>query len=225
MSALIAMEHDPEAVDTQRKRDVGVEDLVAYYFALVVKRLEDEAKPFFDVDTKSFLRRVVFAIVPSRRRDRDVLSKPDFYGPLLLAFAVASVQRFNAGYSLGGALVMSFTSLVLGSLLLSLALRYNAVRELQEGPAAAAPTSIAGMDKAVSIVGYSFSGPLLLVLCQGHVPSTLLLVLFLLIEGAAALSLGGVAFRAMGSARPLLCAAIAAAHAAWVAALLWAAIL
>jgi len=223
MSALVATEHDPEAVDTQRKRDVGVEDLVAYYFALVVKRLEDEARPFFDVDTKSFLRRVVFAIVPSPRRDRDVLSKPDFYGPLLLAFAIASVQRFNAGYSLGGALVVSFTSLVLGSLLLALALRYNAVRELQEGQAAA-PASIAGMDKAVSIVGYSYSGPLLLVLCQGHVPSTLLLVLFLLVEGAAALSLGGVAFRAMGSARPLLCAAIAAAHAAWVAALLWAAI-
>jgi hypothetical protein len=177
------------------KSSLGAEDLLANFASALFARLVAELGPYFSrLDSKTFVKRVVHSIVPrasSRDKPSPLLAQPDLYGPLVLCFSLSSALHFalqspskGQGY-LGTALLVCFGTLVGGALALNVLLQYHVVRERQTHHDST--SSFSGLDRAVTVVGYSFSGPVLIVLMDGR------LVNVLFVPAALALVLGSAA--------------------------------
>jgi hypothetical protein len=160
---------------------MGIEDLVSQAFHTQVDSIVAQSKPYFsELDTKTFLRRFAYAIIPrSLDKSPDLVHKPDLYGPLVLTFALSAAVHFQGQHrraSLGIALFCCFVSLLAASGMLL-------------------ASKSAKFDQALCMVGYSFSGPLLVVIVDKKVPWMLFVVLGGALELGSAFALAFAVFK------------------------------
>ena len=197
--------------------ELGLEDIIARLFHHIVEIMERDMKSYFDhLDTRSFFRRLVRAIIPSPRYD-DLLTKPDLYGPLVLTFTLSSCLHFAFKKAdpapldrhLGTSLLLCFGSLVIGALLLDVAWQYSAAMAKQT------PAKY-GLDRAFSVVGYSFLGPSIVILFYGRITPFLYIPIALMFAFGSAMSFGTAAFKASQSQSHALGAACALLHLIWL---------
>jgi len=87
----------------------------------------DRLKPYFDVEPKDVIKRLIFSMLP--RRSSELMEKPELYGPLVLLFTLVltlhtgmklQVLHIDEGTLLGSAFAVCFTFWIMFSLLLNL---------------------------------------------------------------------------------------------------------
>jgi len=218
--------HDPEsalalppaAPSSAKDHDaqVGLEDIVVNLLSYYVERLVAESKPYFDIDTKTFLRRITYAVIPRHpNKSSDLIVKPDFYGPLIIALSLSSALHFSAAKpsSLGFALFFTFSSLLGAALVLNVAMQYHIIRERQTNSLSG---SLSGLDRSIAMVGYSFMGPLLVVLLSHRIPWILFVIIRAFIELGSAVSLGILVLKSTSNKRPWTSLVVACVHIFWL---------
>lgn len=202
-------------VPSSSPSNLSLEELIQQMFERFVNSfLERDLKPYFDfLDTKTFLRRLVRTVVP---QENDLLSKPDLYGPSVLAFALSSCMHFAFKRAdpapldryLSASLLICFASLFIGALLLDLAWQHSSAMARQNA-------AKYGLDCALCVVGYHFFGMVIIVLLDGRIPRVVFYPLALGLEGMTAVSFGATAHRGSKSQSQVLGVACAVIHLIW----------
>jgi len=227
MEQRVAAVADPESGDKTtvrgdeggkgHDREHGIEELISQLFHTGLAYMDREFKQYFEhLDTKLFIRRCVRSVFPSTRYE-DLLNNPDFYGPLVLTFALSSCLHFAFKKAdpapldrhLGISLLLCFGSLVVGSLLIDVAWQYSASMAKQS------PAKY-GLDRAICIVGYSFVGPCVVMLLDGRLWNFLFIPVALGFEMGSALSFGTATFRASQGQSHALGIVCAILHVFWL---------
>lgn len=223
-------------------RTAGIEDYAEHYLNVGIQKLEESGKTYFsNLDTKTFLRRLVTSVVPKASHRALSEERPDFYGPLVLSFTLSLMLRLaqkshhhrlassdssslllttpdhlsplNA--NLTTSILISFGSLIAASLALDVAWQYFVARERQQpvGVLSSAP----GLEYALFHVGYSFFGPSIVVFLDGRVHWLVFLAAFATFGLGSSFCLGLAAFRGCGRRRGLVLGSLVFLfHSAWL---------
>lgn len=217
----------PSTSTSLHDHDLGLEEVACLVFSQVVNALERDLKPFFEhLDTRKFLRRCARSVLPAVKYD-DLLDQPDFYGPLVLTFSLASCLHFAfksldpapLDRHLGTSLLVCLGTLVCGALLMDVAWQFCAGLDTQRGDAALTqPTaSKYGLAPACCLVGYSLFGPCIIILLEGRIWHHLFTLVTIIVELGTGLSLANAVYNGtQGKYGQTLGMAFLAMHVIWL---------